>query len=68
MLIQPRLRTTVQSRPKTEYIVWLREVGLWLCLPNKWVERKDHASRFLTFKEADEASAGYDVIIKTVEE
>lgn len=54
----------------TFFVVYLTVIKLWLADgPNpKWVERKDQARRFATFAEADTASEGYDVVIKTVEE
>jgi hypothetical protein len=62
--------SSVDAKLVTKFVVYLRTPGLWLGDgPNpRWVERKDQAQRFSTFGEADTASEGYDVIIKTVEE
>jgi hypothetical protein len=57
------------NRPlRTQYIVYLMAADVWLGENRHWEQERANAKRFATFREAEEASEGYSVSIKTVEE
>lgn len=49
------------------YVVQLREPVQWLGANGKWMDKLQHAERFRTFLEANAASEGFDVIVRTID-
>jgi len=65
--LDPPKEDSVSDRPRPRYVVQLRDPLQWLGENRHWVDEQKDAKRFNSFLEANAASDGYDVIVRTVE-